>query len=127
METSPHDPGNAEARRHPRYRAKEDILVYNETTFAEIIDISEAGLSCRYLVNLRDTERRVAAVDLLNGPERLHVRDIKCREVYCRDEIISLSFPSTVLRTCGITFADVDEEKNRQIKHFIHHSTVGPH
>lgn len=115
-----------ETRSHPRFQVRKDILMYNETTFAEIVDISEAGLSCRYLINLRDMEPEAISIDLLNGSDKLHVRNIHCKTIHCLNEIISPSFPSIILRTCGIKFAPLNEAKRKEIKNFIGMSKSSP-
>lgn len=122
MDENTQDQQQQDTRNAERFVVKENILVYNEKTFADIIDISKVGLSCRYLVNLQDGDQSITTIDLLNSPERLHIRDINCQQIHHRDLLISPTFPSTVLRTCGIKFKDLDKSTFNQLANFIEHS-----
>ena len=115
-----------EARTQKRYRVKENTLAFNNFTFAEIIDISEGGLSCSYLMNLHETSANITSIDLLNGAEKLHVGDIGCTQVQYRDELLSQSLPFTVRRVCGVKFTSLDQSKRQQLKNFILKSRLEP-
>lgn len=107
-----------------RFRVRENILVYNEKTFADIIDISEKGLCYRYLHDLRETNHPVSHIDLFNSSNHVHLRNIPCHPVHTRDRQISSLLPTTVLRTCGIEFIRLDETMLRQLKQFIESSRL---
>jgi hypothetical protein len=113
-----------EERVAERFKVRENILVYNEQTFADIIDISEKGLSYRYLHNLGDNSRPVSRIDLFNSSNHVHLRNIPCHPVHTRDKAISSIHPTTVLRTCGVEFIRLDKTMLKQLKQFIESSRL---
>jgi len=108
----------------PRYRVKSDILVFQEETFAELIDINEEGLSCRYLVNLAEGDKSSGTIDLIDTVDKLCVPAIPCRLVYMQDEQVSPTRPATVRRTCGLEFSSMPEEKLNQVRMFVEHVRI---
>ena len=113
-----------EERVAERYRVRENILVFNERTFADIIDISEKGLSYRYIHNLKDSALPVSSIDLFNSSNHDHLRNIPCHPVHTRDKQISSSHPTTVLRTCGVEFIKLDATMLKRLKQFIESSRL---
>lgn len=109
-----------ERRKHRRYFVKDNILLYNEITFAEIIDISEGGVCCRFITEAKDQHLPCSIVDLLNAADKFHVRGLPCLDLNCHELASTTgSPPLTVVRECRLEFRNLTESQKQQLRTFI--------
>lgn len=71
----------ADRRQSPRYRVCQDTLLYNQDSFAEIIDISLRGVACKSHVGLGEGVEVISGVELLNCNLGLVIEGLNCRKV----------------------------------------------
>lgn len=108
-----------ERRAHPRYKVKKNILLYNEITFAEIINISKGGVFCKFMVEAKDQHCACTSVDLLNTADRHYVQHLPCRDLTCHELGRCEPPTSTVIRDCRLQFLDLTTEKTEQLERFF--------
>lgn len=108
-----------ERRRHPRYTVKDNILLFNGTVFAEIVNISQGGLYCRFLTDLKEQSSPIMQVDLINAPDKLFVEHISCNDLNWFDMGTRKLFNTTVLRNCRLEFSSMDESMQNLLGRFI--------
>lgn len=70
-----------ERRRAARVQVHQDTLLYNQDSFAEILDISSKGLACRSHVGMAKGSEVISGLELLNCEIGLNVRGVNCRRV----------------------------------------------
>jgi hypothetical protein len=118
------DQSYAEQRKHARFHGIDGALAAFSmpenrgfTKLGEIIDISESGLSLRY-VSGDEQVTTLPHIDIFGyrGPH-IHISGIPCRVVY-EHEIDSLD-ESAATKRCGIQFKDLTPIQRFQLEHFI--------
>ena len=108
-----------ERRKHERYTVKDNILLFNGSIFAEIVNISLAGVYCRFLTDILEQPKPIHSIDLINAPEKVVVNNIECKDLNWADYETSQLFNSTALRNCRLDFINLDEEKKEQLLQFM--------
>lgn len=109
-----------ERRAHPRYSVKNNILLYNEITFAEIVNISRGGACCRFIIDIKDQHTACTTVDLLNPADKFYVQRLTCRDLNCHEPAETCTSPlSTVIRDCRLQFLDLADCQKLQLDTFI--------
>lgn len=114
MEESP-----TERRSHKRYDVNEKVMLYNGTTFAEVNNISEGGVLCRFLIDSQDQLKPVSAIDLISAADKLFIQKIPCRDLNWHEAKSRKLFGSTSLRECRLKFKPLDDQKHKQLRDFI--------
>ncbi len=118
--------GIIERRAYPRYMAKKRIFssfkYHGELIVGEVIDISEGGLSFKYVTDFHDrdiTENgRLYDTELLNPEDRFWIQDLKCRVVYTRPisyEVLTL----LNVKKCGLMFIPSQNGHLSKVKELI--------
>ena len=94
-----------------------NILLLNESGFAEIIDFSERGATCRIYTRHAVEEFEKKGVDLFNCVAGQYLRDIPCRLAYslCR----KTASGSGVKKIYQLEFPGLSEEKSKELRQFI--------
>ncbi len=108
-----------ERRRHPRFKVDDNILVFNQNTFGQIIDASEGGLAFRYLTSMEDGLDEECNIGLLNSSSGNHLGDIPCQLVRMQETDPIHPSGSTVIRTYALMFKDMSEVKQQEINDFF--------
>ena len=71
-----------ERRKHPRYKKNKNILFVSEDILAEVVDVSESGISCKFLAGFDKLLTQIHQIELLDcelgtSIEGLHVRLVR--------------------------------------------------
>lgn len=114
-----------ERRRHPRYKVNDNILVYNENSFAQIIDFSKGGLAFRYLTSRDDSPDKNCNIGLLNSVSGNHLSDIPCQLIRTDETGPIHPAGSTVIRTYALKFKDMTDAKRKEINDFFKDHLIG--
>lgn len=111
---------SADRRAHPRYSVKNNILLYNEFTFAEIVNISRGGACCRFIIDVKNQHTACTTVDLLNAADKFYVQRLACRDLNCHEPTTFATSPiSSVIRDCRLQFLDLADSQKTQLDAFI--------
>jgi hypothetical protein len=114
-----------ERRKHKRYQVEESVLVFNSTTFGQIINISEGGLSFRYLAQKGDPPLSSFEIGILNGDNGFYLDKLSCRTVTVNDTPPIHPTSSTIIRRTGIQFTDLTSEQNERLANFLIQNATG--
>lgn len=108
-----------ERRRAARFQVCQDTLLYNQDSFAEILDISSRGLACKSYVGMANGSEVISGLELLNCEIGLNVRGVSCRRV--RDRMTTPDDrhvqPEQVI--CYYEFVSLDSKQTRELTNFI--------
>ncbi len=113
-----------ERRKHKRYLLKENVLVFNEATFGQIINISKGGLSFRYLTQRDEKPLTSFAIGILNGDNGLYLENLRCRTVTVTDTPPIHPSNTTIIRKTGIKFMGLTPEQNKLLAKFIANNSI---
>ncbi len=109
-----------ERRAHYRFTVKNNILLYNEITFAEIINISKGGTWCRFIMESQEQHTACTSIDLLNTAEKFYVQGLPCRDLTCHEpSLIDITPASAIVRDCRLEFVGLADTKKKQLDTFI--------
>lgn len=108
-----------ERRRHSRYSVKDNILLFNGSIFAEIVNISLGGIYCRFLTDVQEQPIPIRFIDLINAPDKICVENINCNDLNWSDYDTRQLFHSTALRNCRLQFTQIGIEKKNQLLQFM--------
>ena len=108
-----------ERRFHPRYTVKNGTLLYNESIFAEIINISKGGICCKFLTDRREQLGPVNLVDLINTPARTCLQAIPCADLNFHDPASIVHLPMAPVRESRLQFAPKDTSQLTELHSFI--------
>ena len=114
-----------ERRQHKRYQVLESVLIFNSTTFGQIINISKGGLAFRYLAQKDDPPLLSFQVSILNGNDGFYLDKLNCQMVTVNDTPPIHPTSSTIIRKTGIQFTDLTPEQNKQLAGFLANNTTG--
>ena len=108
-----------------------NILLLNENGFAEVIDFSERGATCRIYTSHAVEEFERKGVDLFNCLAGQYLRGIPCRLAYSLRQRAEPG--KNGKRIYQLEFPGLTDEKSRELKQFIedgyqyfanHHSEI---
>ncbi|MCB2181181.1 MAG: PilZ domain-containing protein [Desulfobulbaceae bacterium] len=108
-----------ERRKHKRYQLSDDILVFNETTFGQIINISKGGLAFRYLTNKEITQDMLLELGILNSSNGFYLENIPCKTVTSTDSAPIHPTGSTIVRRNGVMFDNLTPEQIEKLETFL--------
>ncbi len=108
-----------ERRQHPRYQLSDDILVFNETTFGQIINFSKGGLAFRYLTSKDIAQETFVELGVLNSASGFYMENITCKTVNTSDSTPIHPTGSTIVRRNGVQFDNLTTDQLQQIESFI--------
>ncbi len=103
-----------------RHAVKQNVLLFNQSNFAELIDIDEKGATCRALIDFQAFETPDMDIELLNCDAGMHVKGISCRLVQNNQENKSSFKP--VETTCTLEFPELSQQKREELEKFIERS-----
>lgn len=115
-----------ERRSHERYRVKEKVMLYNGTTFAEVVNISEGGLCCRFLLDTKNQLHPVHTIDLIDAPQKRFIQKISCIDLNWQDTAPHPLFGTTALRDCRLQFSALSPDKSSELHTFIQQVITTP-
>ena len=103
-----------------RYAVIQNVLLFNQSSFAELIDIDETGATCRTLMDVDGVTNLNMDIELLNCDDGLHLKGISCRLIPNSQE---KSFSNGVYEeTCSLEFPELSHQKRVELKKFIERS-----
>ena len=108
-----------ERRKHKRYQLSDDILIFNETTFGQIINISKGGLAFRYLTNKDISQERLLELGILNSSSGFYLENIPCKTVTSTDSAPIHPTGSTIVRRNGVMFNDLSADQMEKLEIFL--------
>lgn len=108
-----------ERRSYPRYRVHTYALSVNADILAEIVDISNCGMSCRYLTSNNKSLPDITEMGILNCESGNFVQNLSCRMVRSSQETVSDTLPMTVSIIFILKFHDLASEQRKQLDQFI--------
>lgn len=108
-----------ERRQHPRYQLSDNILVFNETTFGQIINFSEGGLAFSYLINKDIVQEIFVELSILNSSSGFYMENITCKTVNTSDSTPIHPTGSTIVRRNGVQFDNLTADQLQQIESFL--------
>ncbi|MFZ5759195.1 MAG: PilZ domain-containing protein [Thermodesulfobacteriota bacterium] len=111
--------GFAERRKHRRYPMPDEILVFNETTFGQIINISRGGIAFRFLTNKDIQQDSTFELGILNSADGFYLENIPCRTVTSTDSAPIHPTGSTIVRRNGAQFGDLTSDQQQKIDAFL--------
>ncbi len=111
---------NSRIKRDDRYEVKQNVLLFNQTSFAEIVDIGEKGATCRAFTDLRTMETPHMDIELLNCDAGMHLKGISCRLVNNGNEVKSSLYGFG--GTCTLEFPDLSQQQREELEKFIQKS-----
>ncbi len=103
-----------------RHAVKQNVLLFNQSSFAELIDIDETGATCRALMNFNLIENLKMDIELLNCDVGMHLKGISCRFVPNINK--KNTSAQTVEETCILEFPDLSQQKREELEIFIEKS-----
>ncbi len=111
---------NSRTKRDGRYEVKQNVLLFNQTSFAEIVDIDENGATCRAFTDFRAIETPQMFIELLNCDAGMHMKGISCRLVSNDKDVQSAlqGFGGT----CTLEFPDLSQQQREELEKFIRKS-----
>ncbi len=119
-------PISKERRAHERYHVKEKVMLYNGTTFAEVLNISTGGVLCRFLIDTKNPLYPVHTIDLIDAPKKLFIQNISCIDLNWQDTEPCTLFGSTALRDCRLQFSALSADKHSELSDFIQQVITSP-
>ena len=114
-----------ERRKHKRYNVEENVLVFNATTFGQIINICKGGLAFRYLANKNDPPLTSFELGLMNGNNGFLLDNIHCRTVTVTDSPPVHPSSSTIIRRTGVCFTNLTIKQQESLDNFLMNNTIG--
>lgn len=115
-----------ERRYHPRYKVKGGTFLYNETTFAEIINISKGGVYCKFLTDFRDQINPINRIDLINSPDKACIQNIPCTDLNYHDPKSVQRLTLAAVRESRLQFKAMDSRGFEEFSVFIDNIITDP-
>jgi hypothetical protein len=115
-----------ERRRHPRFRATENLfaLIKNHSEHVgRVIDISIGGLSFRYIEDEPITKKETW-LDLFSSRDKFFLHDIPVRTVSDVAVGGDIPFSTIPVRQRSLQFLDTTPHRVRLIDHFLDRHTI---
>ena len=112
-----------ERRKHQRFHLSDDILVFNETTFGQIINISKGGLAFRFLTSKDINQDSFFELGILNSASGFYLENIPCKTVTSTDSAPIHPTGSTIIRRNGVQFGDLSLDQLQKIEEFLAESS----
>lgn len=112
-----------ERRKYKRYRLSDDILVFNENTFGQIINISKGGLAFRFLTNKDVVQDNEFELGILNSSNGFYLENICCKTITSTDSAPIHPTGSTIVRRNGVEFYNLSPEQQEQLEEFLKNNT----
>ena len=114
MDSVPH-----ERRAHPRYSVKSGTYLYNESIFAEILNISTGGVLCKFLTDSQDKMTPVNSIDLISIPDKTCIQNIPTSDLNYYDPKSFKLLAMASVRESRLKFRTSDASMLKKIQIFI--------
>ena len=108
-----------ERRRHPRFDVGDNVLVFSNDTFGQILNISKSGLAYRYLSVKEDWIDTTVELGVLNTETGFYLDKLNCKIVTSNDSEAIHPSSSTLVRTNGVEFVDMTDDQLLCLFNFI--------
>jgi hypothetical protein len=108
-----------ERRRHPRYKMNRDILSINQDILAEVLDISNSGMSGRCLTSTSKPLTAISEIDILNCELGSSIEGLPCRMVRSREKPITDALISTMIMYFSLEFQHLTSSQHYRLSQFI--------
>ncbi len=108
-----------------KYEVKQNVLLFNKSNFAEIVDLHESGATCRALTDFSVEENLYMDIELLNCDVGMHVAGISCKLVFKENDPQAALSPFG--RTCTLEFPSLSQKKKEELGRFIKKSCFDHH
>lgn len=104
-----------ERRKHPRYRMKEEVMLFHDGNAGQVNNLSIGGCSCKCMVfENKLTRPTKLSIFCINGGDKVKLIDIPFDIVRnCINDF--LPFTSSRTRKCGVKFGDIPSTQREQI------------
>ncbi len=112
-----------ERRKFQRFHLSDDILVFNETTFGQIINISKGGLAFRFLTSRDIVQDSFFELGILNSSSGFYLENIPCKTITSTDSAPIHPTGSTIIRRNGVQFGELSIEQQQKIEEFLAESS----
>ena len=110
---------STERRKHPRYNVEDNVLVFSQDTFGQILNISKSGLAYRYLTVKDDAIAADVQLGFLNTENGFYLDKLCCKVVRSNDSSPVHPSSSTLIRTNGVEFAYLTDEQHSILDSFL--------
>ena len=108
-----------ERRNSPRYTMHENVWFISKDVSAEVVDISESGMSLRYLAGIDKPPGRIASFELFNFELKTSFNGGLCRLVRSSSKAFSPASPATMIIHFSLEFMDLTQINCKQLLQFI--------
>ena len=108
-----------ERRKHPRFNVGDNILVFSDNTFGQILDISKGGLAYRYLTAKDDQISTDLELGFLNTESGFYLDKLNCKVIRSNDSTPLHPSSSTFIRTNGVEFAHLTDDQHSILDEFL--------
>ena len=108
-----------ERRNSPRYTMHENVWFVSKDVSAEVVDISESGMSLRYLASVDKPPGKIVTFELLNFELKTSFKGGCCRLVRSSNKAFSPASPATMIIHFSLEFMDLTQIKCKQLLQFI--------
>ena len=108
-----------ERRKYPRYTMNKEVLSINEDILAEVVDISESGISLRCLASVAEKLNAIITIEIVDCGMGTSVKDLFCRLVRSSKKVISPASISAMIMNSSFEFLDLTQIKRKQLLQFI--------
>ena len=117
-------------RKYPRHAITDESLFIgslNSGKYAIVRNISITGLAFEHFAGAGDQIDWTSIEIFMNGRERLYLPKIKCRVIYNISELSENStFSGSAIRVCGLQFAFLSDEQEKQLVKLLNSRATGP-
>ena len=108
-----------ERRKYTRYKVTQDVLSVNQDVLAEVIDISECGISCQGLTYTAKPLATIIEIELLNCELGTSIDCLPCRIVRRSKKAIFDEFASTMIMNFSLEFTNLTSKQLKLLGQFI--------
>ena len=115
-----------ERRKHTRLKVQGGALAALSrfpSVAGHIINISEGGLSFRYVASQQQSEES-SRLSLQVVDRRFHFKTLPFKNVWDFPMPDDFSFGSISIRYCGLEFGNLTDDEKDHLKYFIHNHTT---
>ena len=115
-----------ERRKHKRFNAQDGALAAltrSPTIAGQIINISEGGLSFRYVASHQRSEES-PRLNILVSERKFHLKTLPFKRVWDSPMPEAFTYGTISLRHCGVEFADMKNDEKDDLNFFIRNHTT---
>jgi hypothetical protein len=102
-----------------------DVLSINQDILAEVLDISNCGMSGRCLTSTVKPLTAITEIDILNCELGISIEGLPCRMVRCSKKKISDALTSTLIMNFSLEFQFLTSNQHLILDQFIKDNYLG--